>query len=60
MGRKCCFLEFDISIFQSFEIILFLWEMQNKEDDHGNSIFDPSQFLTTTQIKSDFSRLASA
>ena len=32
--------------------------MQNKEDDEGNFVFDPSQFLTTTQIKSYFSRLA--
>lgn len=32
--------------------------MQKKEDNHGNFIFDPSQFLTTTQIKSYFSRLS--
>lgn len=34
--------------------------MQNKEDDQGNFVFDPSQFLTTTQIKSYFSRLTRA
>jgi hypothetical protein len=34
--------------------------MQKKEDDQGNFIFDPSQFLTVTQIKSYFSRLARA
>ena len=31
--------------------------MQSKEDDQGNFIFDPSQFLTATQIKSYFFRL---
>ena len=31
--------------------------MQNKEDENGNFIFDPSQFLTMSQIKSYFSRL---
>jgi hypothetical protein len=31
--------------------------MQKKEDNQGNFIFDPSQFLTTAQIKSYFSRL---
>jgi len=31
--------------------------MQNKEDENGNFIFSPSQFLTTSQIKSYFSRL---
>jgi hypothetical protein len=32
--------------------------MQKKEDDQGNFMFDPSEFLTTNQIKSYFSRLA--
>ena len=31
--------------------------MQSKEDDQGNFSFTPSQFLTTSQIKSYFSRL---
>ena len=31
--------------------------MQRKEDDQGNFVFTPSQFLTTSQIKSYFSRL---
>ena len=31
--------------------------MQRKEDDQGNFSFTPSQFLTTSQIKSYFSRL---
>jgi len=31
--------------------------MQKKEDDRGNFIFDPSQFLSASQIKSYFSRL---
>jgi hypothetical protein len=34
--------------------------MQNKEDDRGNFVFNPSEFLSTTQIKSYFSRLARA
>ena len=34
--------------------------MQTKEDDQGKFIFDPSQFLTASQIKSYFSRLARA
>ena len=34
--------------------------MQSKEDDQSNFIFDPSQFLTITQIKSYFSRLTRA
>jgi hypothetical protein len=34
--------------------------MQKTEDDQSNFIFDPSEFLTTTQIKSYFSRLARA
>ncbi|CAF2871114.1 unnamed protein product, partial [Rotaria sp. Silwood2] len=35
-------------------------EMQNKQDENGTFIVDPSQFLTTSQIKSYFSRLAGA
>jgi hypothetical protein len=31
--------------------------MQNKEDENGDFMFDPSQFLTMSQIKSYFSRL---
>ena len=34
--------------------------MQNKEYDQDNFIFGPSKFLTTTPIKSYFSRLARA
>lgn len=34
--------------------------MQNKEDDNGNFIFSPAQFLTVSQIKSYFSRLTRA
>lgn len=31
--------------------------MQNKEDENGDFLFNPSQFLTMSQIKSYFSRL---
>ena len=34
--------------------------MQNKEDARGNFAFTPAEFLTTTQIKSYFSRLTRA
>jgi len=34
--------------------------MQNKEDDNGNFVFSPAQFLTVSQIKSYFSRLTRA
>ena len=30
--------------------------MQRKEDENGRFVFSPSQFLTTSQIKSYFSR----
>lgn len=34
--------------------------MQNKEDDSGNFVFSPGQFLTVSQIKSYFSRVTRA